>query len=164
MNLVKKYRSLSENEIKSLESNGCSSHDWNRISVLEGFDPSVIRNVIFSGDIKLGIFSKPYIDDTGVTSDTGIRNAKLHNCIIGSDVVINNIGEYIANYDIQDETVIINCGKIFTEGISGFGNGTEVTVLNEAGGRTVKIWDRLSAHEAYILALYRHKRNAIRTI
>jgi hypothetical protein len=164
MNLVKKYRSLSGNEIKSLESNGCSSHDWNRISVLEGFDPSVIRNVIFSGDIKLGIFSKPYIDNTGVTSDAGIRNAKLHNCIIGSDVVINNIGEYIANYNIQDEAVIINCGKIFTEGISGFGNGTEVTVLNEAGGRTVKIWDRLSAHEAYILALYRHKRNAIRTI
>jgi hypothetical protein len=37
-------------------------------------------------------------------------------------------------------------------------------VLNETGGRAVKIWDRLSAHEAYIIALYRHRREAVRII
>ena len=46
--------------------------------------------------------------------------------------------------------------------INSFGNGTEVAVLNETGGRSVKIWDRLSAHEAYIIALYRHRIKAIR--
>ena len=30
-------------------------------------------------------------------------------------------------------------------------------VLNETGGREVPIHDRLSAHQAYILALYRHR-------
>ena len=47
---------------------------------------------------------------------------------------------------------------------STFGNGTEVAVLNETGGRSVKIWDRLSAHEAYIIALYRHRSKAIEKI
>jgi hypothetical protein len=37
-------------------------------------------------------------------------------------------------------------------------------VLNETGGRSVKIWDRLSAHEAYIVALYRHRRRAVEII
>ncbi|MGC9329662.1 MAG: DUF4954 family protein, partial [Candidatus Hinthialibacter sp.] len=43
------------------------------------------------------------------------------------------------------------------EGDSTFGNGTEINVVNEGGGRTVKIYDRLTAQIAYMLALYRHR-------
>jgi hypothetical protein len=78
--------------------------------------------------------------------------------------LICNTGEYIANYHIEDNVIIKNCGKISTDGVSTFGNGTEVAVLNETGGRSVKIWDRLSAHEAYIIALYRHRSKAIKII
>ena len=60
--------------------------------------------------------------------------------------------------------VILNCGKINTEGISRFGNGTAVAVLNENAGRTVKIHDSLSSHEAYIVALYRHRVKALSKI
>ncbi len=159
-----RYRKLKSDEIRSLLSNGCSCEDWGKISVLEGFNPLQCKNVIFSGNIKLGIFDKPFMDESGVSTPGGILNARLHNCTIGSNVVINNIGEYIANYDIEDGAVIKNCGKIHTEGISEFGNGTPVAVLNETGGRMVRIWDRLSAHEAYIIALYRHRSNAIKII
>ena len=38
-----------------------------------------------------------------------------------------------------------------------FGNGVEVNVLNETGGREVLINDKLSAHFAYIYSLYRHR-------
>jgi len=162
MNTLKTYRNLASGEIESLISNGCSSPEWNRIQVLDGFDPGNCKNVVFSGDIKLGVFNKPYTNGSGVTIPGGIYNARIHNCSIGSNVVINNIGEFIANYVIEDDTVIKNCGKIYTEGTSGFGNGTVVAVLNETGGRAVKIWDRLSAHEAYIIALYRHRGNAIK--
>ena len=41
--------------------------------------------------------------------------------------------------------------------LSSFGNGVEVAVLNETGGREVPISDKLSAHLAYIMALYRHR-------
>lgn len=158
----KKYRNLTSKEIATLESNGCSCENWKDVKVPGGFIPSHCVNVIFSGKIRLGIFGKPVKDESGVTTPSGIFNAHINNCSIGSDVVIRNIGEYISNYIIEDCTVIKNCGRIYTEGITGFGNGTPVAVLNETGGRTVKIWDRLSAHQAYILALYRHRSKAIK--
>ncbi len=164
MNLKENYRNITGTETEILKINGCTCDDWNRVKVKDGFDPSGCINVIFSGDIRLGVFNEPFIDDSGVSIPSGILNARLHNCKIGSNVVITNIGDYIANYNIEDKVVIINCGKIHTEGISTFGNGTIVKVLNEIGGREVKIWDRLSAHEAYIKALYRHRRIAINII
>jgi carbonic anhydrase/acetyltransferase-like protein (isoleucine patch superfamily) len=164
MNPAENYRKVTDTEIKTLISNGCSCDDWKRVQVKEGFDPSRCLNVTFSGDIKLGIFSKSFTDESGVSLMSGISNAHIHNCTIGSNVLIKNISDYIANYQIEDDVIIKNCGKIHTEGISSFGNGTEVAVLNETGRRSVKIWDQLSAHQAYIIALYRHRIKAIRKI
>jgi hypothetical protein len=157
-----KFRKLTSTEIKKLTLNGCSCDDWARVQVKEGFDASRCHNVIFSGEIKLGSFIKSFTDESGVRVKCGIINAHIHNCDIGSDVLISNIGEYIANYHIENDVIIKNCGKIHTEGVSTFGNGTEVAVLNETGGRSVRIWDQLSAHQAYIIALYRHRVKAIR--
>jgi len=159
-----KFRKLIGSEIEKLTSNGCLCEDWNRIEVLDGFDPERCINVTFSGEIKLGIFSKLHTDKSGVSTRCGIYNAHIHNCTVGSNTLISNIGDYIANYRIDEEVVIKNCGKIHCEGISTFGNGTEVAVLNETGGRAVKIWDQLSAHQAYIIALYRHRIKAIKKI
>jgi hypothetical protein len=164
MNMKDNYRRLYQEETEILLSNGCSCNDWDRVKVKNGFDPSTCINCIFSGDIFLGVFSDPYTDESGVTTPSGILNAHLHNCTVGSNVIISNIGDYIANYNIEDNVVIRNCGKIHTEGFSTFGNGTLVSVLNETGGRSVKMWDRLSSHEAYIIALYRHRRRAIEII
>jgi hypothetical protein len=164
MSPLKTHRNLTSEEIKTMISNGCSCEEWEKVKVLDGFNPLSCRNVIFSGEIKLGVFSKPFIDGSGVSLPGGINNARIHNCTIGSNVAVSNIGEFIANYIIEDNAVIKNCGKIYTEGATGFGNGISVAVLNETGGRTVKIWDRLSAHEAYIIALYRHRSRAIRII
>lgn len=160
----KNYRDLTEKEIKLLISNGCSCENWDYIKVIDGFNPSHCNKVIFSGEIRLGVFAKTFLDESGVTINSGIFNSRLHNCTIGSNVIIENTGDYIANYVIEDDVVIKNCGKITTEGISTFGNGTVVAVLNETGGRAVKIWDRLSAHEAYVVALYRHRKNAVNII
>jgi len=164
MTLTDKYRSLHNQEVEYLKAKGCSSDDWTRIKVRDGFNPSGCMNCSFSGDILLGVFNKSYTDESGVSVPSGISNARIHNCTIGSDVVISNIGEYIANYIIEDNVIIRNCSKIHTEGTSSFGNGTVVSVLNETGGRSVKMWDGLSAHEAYIIALYRHRRKAVELI
>jgi carbonic anhydrase/acetyltransferase-like protein (isoleucine patch superfamily) len=156
-----KYRKLTKEETISLTHNGCSCDDWSAIQVAEGFDPSRYINVTFSGNIKLGRLNGTHTDESGVMIRSGIINAHIHNCDIGSNVVICNIGDYIANYRIGDNVIIKNCSKIHTEGTSTFGNGTKVAVLNETGGRTVRIWDKLSAHEAYIIALYRHRYKSI---
>jgi hypothetical protein len=162
MNQQKKFRKLSAREIEKLVENGCRSEEWSRILVAEGFDHQRFRNVIFSGDVKIGGMRKVHTDESGVSIRCGIINAHIHNCEIGSDVVICNIGEYIANYVVEDDVIIRNCGKIHTEGSTSFGNGTEVAVLNETGGRSVRIWDHLSAQQAYIMALYRHRVKAIK--
>jgi hypothetical protein len=159
-----RYRKLTGSEIDKLASNGCICDDWNRVEVIEGFDPERCINVTFSGDIKLGSFNKLHEDESGVSIRCGIFNAHIHNCTVGSNVLISNIGDYIANYRIADDVIIKNCGKVHCEGISTFGNGTEVAVLNETGGRSVKIWDQLSAHQAYIIALYRHRIKAVKKI
>jgi hypothetical protein len=159
-----KYRKLSGSEISALQGRGCKCDDWSRIKVISGFKPEQCTNVTFSGDIRLGEFTKTYTDESGVSLRCGISNAHLHNCHIGSNVLISNIGDYIANYNIEDDVIIKNCGKIHTNGKSTFGNGTEIAVLNETGGRAVKIWDGLSAHLAYIIALYRHRADAVKNI
>jgi hypothetical protein len=164
MSQGEKYRNLSGTEIDIMISNGCSCEGWNNIMVLDGFDPARCRSVKFSGVIRIGSLKGSVTDKSGVNTPSGIMNARLHNCTIGSEVIISNIGDCIANYTISDRVVIKNCGKIITEGVSGFGNGTQVAVLNETGGRMVIIHDRLSAHEAYIMALYRHRSKAITRI
>ena len=43
-------------------------------------------------------------------------------------------------------------------GTSTFGNGTELDIINEGGGRTLKIFDTLSAQTAYIITQYKHNK------
>ncbi len=164
MTLFQDYRSLTDSELAVLKASGCSSDDWTRIKVRDGFNPSGFMNCSLSGDILLGVFNRSYTDESGVSVPSGIRNARIHNCTIGSDVVISNIGEYVANYIVEDNVIIRNCARIHTEGTSSFGNGTVVSVLNETGGRSVRMWNGLSAHEAYIIALYRHRIKAVERI
>ena len=63
MKLKADFRNITVPEIAILKCNGCSCDDWSRVRVKEGFDPSCCRNVIFSGDITLGVFNKPFIDE-----------------------------------------------------------------------------------------------------
>ena len=86
-----------------------------------------------------------------------LRHVTLHNVTVGDNCCIENIQNYIANYEIGSDTFIENVDIILVDGLTTFGNGVEVAVLNETGGREVLINDKLSAHQAYILALYRHR-------
>ncbi len=63
----------------------------------------------------------------------------------------------VRNYDIGAGTLIEQVPRLECRGESTFGNGTEVAVMNENGGRTVRIYDGLTAQIAYIAALYRHR-------
>ena len=76
---------------------------------------------------------------------------------MGDNCCIERVNNYIANYRIGHDTFIENVDIIICDGESSFGNGVEVSVLNETGGREVTIYDRLSAQQAYVMALYRHR-------
>ncbi len=151
------YRKLTEKEISVLESQGCSAADWSEIEVAEEFSAEYVKSVRFSGNVRLGAFRKEFTLAGGVKKHSGICFATLHNVTVGDDCCIENVKNYIANYDIGHDTFIENVDIILTDGLSSFGNGVEASVLNETGGREVVIFDRLTAQTAYIMALYRHR-------
>lgn len=150
-------RTLTPEEITTLKAQGCSSHDWSTVFVDEKTQLKYIRDVRFSGTCTLGIFEKWFTMAGGIQKHSGVYHATLHNVTIGDNCCIENIKNYIANYDIEDDCFLENVDIILVDGMTSFGNGTEVAVLNETGGREVTIHNKLSAHEAYMVAMYRHR-------
>ena len=154
---MRNYRALTSEEIKRLEAQACTATDWNEVQVAEDFMPEYIHHTRFSGKVRLGVFEGEFRLAGGVRKHAGLSYVTLHNVTVGDNCFIENVKNYIANYEIGESVFIENVDIILTDKKSRFGNGVEVSVLNETGGREVMIHDRLSAHQAYIMALYRHR-------
>lgn len=154
---MKNYRSLTNEEINRLEAQACSASDWNDVQVDEYFTPDYVHHARFSGKVRLGVFEYEFALPGGICKHAGLSYVTLHNVMVGDNCCIENVKNYIANYEIGAYTFIENVDIILVDKKSRFGNGVEVSVLNETGGREVMIHDRLSAHQAYIMALYRHR-------
>ena len=154
---MRMYRLLTEDEVLQLKSQSCLADDWNNVLVSDNFKTDFVHHTRFSGNVKLGSFDGEFTLSGGIKKHSGLRHVTLHNVTIGDSCCIENIQNYIANYEIGDHTFIENVDIILVDRLSTFGNGVEVAVLNETGGREVLINDKLSAHQAYILALYRHR-------
>ena len=85
-----------------------------------------------------------------------LRGARLGGRVrLASGVCIRNSG--VRNYDIGAGTLVEEVVRLECRGESAFGNGTEVAVMNENGGRTVRIYSGLTAQIAYMAAVYRHR-------
>lgn len=157
---MRNKRNFTPAEIDVLQSRACLAGDWSAVFVPDTFDESDlvhIHHTRFSGTVTLGIFRNEFLLPGGPSKHSGLRHVTLHNCELGDNVLIENVPNYIANYKIGDNCFIQNVNVLLVEGKATFGNSTEVSVLNETGGREVPIYDKLSASLAYIIALYRHR-------
>lgn len=151
------YVNLTAEQIERLVSTGCTALNWDDVKVIQPFDPSRYRNVNFSGPVRLGrACTARTIDDSGITYLTGVYNATLSDVTIGDEVIISDIGNYISGVDIANDCTIVNVDRIMAHRDSTNGIGIAVSVLNETGGREVPISPSLSAHTAYLMAMYRH--------
>lgn len=74
---------------------------------------------------------------------------------IGSGARI--IRSRVCNYRIGEDALIEGVTALECRRRSTFGNGVGVATMNECGGRTVRIFDRMSAQIAYLMAVYRHR-------
>lgn len=151
------YRVLTEDEIIQLKSQSCLADDWSHVFVSSNFKADYVHHTRFSGTVKLSSFDGEFTLAGGIRKHAGLRHVTLHNVTIGNCCCIENIQNYIANYEIGDHTFIENVDIILVDGMSSFGNGVSVAVMNETGGREVLINNKLSAQQAYIQALYRHR-------
>lgn len=123
--MPQQYNPLTSEQIDQLIGNGCECADFSKITVVPGFNPALIKRVRFAGNVQIG--AKTSLSD-------------IH---------------WLKDYRIDDNCEIRNVGFLGTEGQSTFGNGIQVDCINEAGGREVPIYDKLSAQIAYIIASYR---------
>ena len=156
-NNMNNYRKLNEDEIRLLQEHSCTADDWANIEVAQNFKTDYVFHTRFSGKVRLGVFKHEFTLAGGMKKHSGLYHTTLHNVTVGDNCCIENVKNYIANYEIGDYAFIENVDIILVDGCSKFGNGVEVAVLNETGGREVMMHDRLSAHQAYIMALYRHR-------
>ncbi len=156
-------RKLTPDEILVLEVQDCTSSNWNNVEVAEKFSPASLNNVHFSGMIRIGNFEKVVTLPGGITVNSGLNNCRIHNSTIGDDVYISNV-KSLANYHIGNNVIIENVDLLIVDGESTFGNGVELDIVNEGGGRTLKMFDKLSANLAYFLVFYRHNKPFINAL
>lgn len=161
--MEKQYYSLSPSSIRLLESQGCTAESWSKVRFTSPVGTELpIHGVHFSGEILIGSLQGKLPLPGGGMFPCGISHVYLHNVTLGDRCCIDGAGGYIANYDIGNDVLIRQTGTLVTDGPSSFGQGTQVAVLRESGGREVAIHDTLTAQEAHLQALYTDHPEAVR--
>ena len=101
-------RRLTEQEIKILQSQNCIAEDWTQILVTDDFKPIRVRGVEFYGRVELGSMNGDIEVSEDLMKPCGINNATLRNVRIGDECLIENVRNYINNYDIGNGVLISN--------------------------------------------------------
>ena len=162
------YRSLTFEEIETLEKNNCWAEDWNRVEVsIDGFQAKFFHRVMFYGDIRLGCCQKNVEITKDFFKHSGINDATLRNVTVGNDCLIEKVGNYINNYTIGDDCLISNISVMETTEGASYGEGNLISVLNEVGdGNVILFHDLNSQFAAFMVKHFNDKdlKNAIRRL
>lgn len=162
------YRSLTFEEIDTLERNSCWAEDWTRVEVAEeGFQAKYFHRVMFYGDIRLGSFQKNIEIAKDFVKHSGINDATLRNVTVGDDCLIEKVGNYINNYTIGNDCLISNISVMETTEGASYGEGNLISVLNEVGdGNVILFHDLNSQFATFMVKHFNNKdlKNAIRRL
>jgi len=142
--LGNKLRKLKEGEIAKLKRQGNYSSNWNKIKVAQDFNPDNIFNSFFYGEVILGGV-KDNVSNSEVPR--GIYNSTIINCEIGNNVLIKDI-KILSNYIIDEGATLINNGTITADSNNTFGNGIEIPLGIETGGREIYSYAELTVEIA----------------
>lgn len=154
------HRNLTKNEITTLEKQGCYCRDWSSIQVADNFTTESIHQVRLEGKVKLGRLAGTVAPAAEKPRPAGIYKAFLRDCEISGPAYISEVGR-LEGYRVENDVIIENVSSLTVDGPTTFGNGTEIEVLNEGGGRELLIYDQLTAQIAYLMVNYRHEREMI---
>lgn len=145
------YRPLTAAEVERLERHGCRSEDWNCVAVADGFDADRVQNCRFVGHVRLGVFCGTAEIGHGVTIPTGVYDSMLANCEVSDDALILRVG-LLAGYRVGRGAVVRECTTVLAGPTATFGNGVEIAVGVETGGREVRSYAELSIPVAECIA------------
>jgi len=155
---------LTKEQIEKLEANGNSAADWKKIKVAKGIDISRIRRCYFSGEVTIGKLSGNIDvegEHRGSPLPCGIYNSIVIDCHIGDGVLIQDV-KTLSNYIVSDGAALFNCGVISAKDENTFGNGSELPIAIETGGREVKAYAEITIEVAAKVASSRADKDFIK--
>jgi hypothetical protein len=153
-------RSLTRAEVEQLESQGNFADDWSRIRVADGFDPRRVRQSSFHGDVVLGRFARQVRVADGLDLPAGVYRSTLANSVIGHDVLVRDV-KLLVNYAVAPDAVLHDCGRITCDGPTAFGNGQDLPIAIETGGRELRVYAEIDVEVAAAVARSRGQRDLI---
>lgn len=153
-------RSLSPEEIAVLEENRNVCEEWEGIRVASGFDAGRVFDSRFLGRVVLGAFTGTAEPEPGVVLPSGVYRSVISNCEIGNDALVSSVG-LLANTIVNEGARLLNSGSILCSGETTFGNGIELPLAIEAGGREVAVYSEITVSVAGAVASSREDREGI---
>jgi hypothetical protein len=153
-------RPLYGDEIDQLETLGNLADDWSRVRVADGFDWRKVRHCSFHGDVLLGRFVCTVRLAEGLEVSAGLWHATLANCVIGHDTLLRDV-KLLANYVVAQGVLILDCGVVSCDGRTAFGNGKELALGIESGGREVAVYAEIDVEVAATVARSRGRRDLL---
>lgn len=159
------YRKLTAWEIEVLVRNRNTSDDWNNILVSEAFDPDLVKSCKFFGLVRVGKLEPVYLEYHNLRMPVGLYNSTIISCDFGDNIVVDNVN-YLSNYIIGNEVVLVNINELATTSTAKFGNGIIkegepesvriwLEICNENGGRKVIPFNRMLPGDAWLWSKYR---------
>ena len=160
-----RWRPLTFNEVETLIKNGNTCTNWNTFLVEDPFTPSLIKNSLFAGLVRLSSMTECYLRYHDFTVPVGITNSKIISCDIGANCAIHDCA-YLAHYIIGNTVILSRIDEMAVTDHAKFGEGilkdgeTEavrvtIDVMNEAGGREILPFTDMICADAFLWARYR---------
>lgn len=147
---------------KQLEAAGCWAADWSKVRVAEGFNPRRVAAVKFFGDVYLGRFENDAVEaDKGVTLPAGVYHSVVCDCVIEDNALVHNVG-VLANCVVGRGAVVMNCKTVSATPGTAFGNGVEMSIAIETGGREVLSYAELTIPVAEKVAKSRDNKELLK--
>ena len=122
---MKDYRRLTEDEVLQLKSQSCLADEFGEMYQLQtGFNCEYVHHSPgFSGEVKLGVFDAEFTLPGGIRKHFRIASCNFAQCdSTGITAALQNIQNYIANYEIGNDTFIENVDIILVNRLTTFGN------------------------------------------
>ena len=101
-----RWRPLTFNEVETLIKNGNTCTNWNTFLVEDPFTPSLIKNSLFAGLIRISSLTECCLRYHDFIVPSGITNSKIISCDIGINCAIHDC-TYLAHYIIGN--TVISC-------------------------------------------------------
>ena len=159
------WRPLTPGEIAALGAGGNRAEDWGKIRVTQKFNPELVRDCRFYGEVRIAAASPICLEYNDLRLPAGLSNSTIIACDLGPDIAVHNMA-YMARMRIEERCILFNIDEMVTTGHAKFGSGVVMDgedeevriwleIANENGGRKVLPFNGMLPADAWIWCKYR---------